>query len=62
MLAFVVPANAQGITPSQLALRINSEVAQLAQALEQAQTQLGQSQARIKELEDKYEKKPEVKK
>jgi len=57
----------QQITPSQMAIQIDNAVNGLASSVENLQTQLRQSeadkaraQARVKELEDKYEPKKEV--
>jgi hypothetical protein len=54
----VVPAWAQQQpTPAQTALQIDNVINQWAQTIEALQAQLANSQARVKELEDKYEPK-----
>lgn len=68
-LIFIVPANAQQTsrTPSQIAVGVDNDVGVLAQFADQCiaaqqslKKQLDDAQARIKELEDKYEpKKPD---
>ena len=50
-------AQQQQITPSQMAIQIDNAVNGLASSVEVLQTQLKQSQARVQELEDKYEPK-----
>lgn len=65
LLTFASAAQAQQqqITPSQMAIQIDNAVNGLASSVEVLQTQLKQSQARVQELEDKYEpKKPDAKK
>ena len=53
----------QQVTPSQMALQIDNAVNGLAQSVEALQAQVKQRDAKIKELEDKYEpKKSEPKK
>ena len=52
----------QQVTPSQMALQIDNAVNGLAQSVEALQAQVKQRDAKIKELEDKYEpkKKPDA--
>jgi len=52
----------QPLTPSQMAIQIDAAVNGMAQAIEQRDAAIVQLQAKVKELEDKYEKKPEQKK
>ena len=59
LLGLVSAAHAQGITPSQMALQIDNAVNGLAQSVEALQAQVKQRDAKIKELEDKYEPKKE---
>ena len=47
----------QQVTPSQMALQIDNAVNGLAQSVEALQAQVKQRDAKIKELEDKYEPK-----
>ena len=47
----------QQVTPSQMALQIDNAVNGLAQSVEALQAQVKQRDAKIKELEDKYESK-----
>jgi cell division protein FtsB len=62
LLAFTTAALAQQPTPSQVAGQINTVVIQWAQTIEAQQAQIAKLQARVKELEDKYEPKPSDKK
>ena len=58
LLGFAGTAQAQQqVTPSQLALQIDNAVNGLAQSVEALQAQVKQRDAKIKELEDKYEPK-----
>ena len=54
-------ANAQQIMPSQMAIQIDNAVNGLATSVEVLQKQLAQSQAQVKELQDKYEPKKDPK-
>ena len=63
LLGLASTAHAQQVTPSQMALQIDNAVNGLAQSVEALQAQVKQRDAKIKELEDKYEpKKSEPKK
>jgi hypothetical protein len=55
-------AKAQQLTPSQTAIQIDNVVNQWAQTIETQAAQIAKLQARVKELEDKYEAKPSDKK
>ena len=56
-------AQQQQITPSQMAIQIDNAVNGLATSIELLQKQLAQSEAQVKQLQDKYEpKNPEPKK
>jgi|HubBroStandDraft_4_1064222.scaffolds.fasta_scaffold252500_2 hypothetical protein len=57
LLAATTAQAQQQITPSQMAIQIDNAVNGLASSVEVLQTQLKQSQARVKELETKYEPK-----
>ena len=63
LLGLASTAQAQQVTPSQMALQIDNAVNGLAQSVEALQAQVKQRDAKIKELEDKYEpkKKPDAK-
>ena len=48
-------AQQQQITPSQMAIQIDNAVNGLATSIELLQKQLAQSEAQVKQLQDKYE-------